>query len=100
MQRIGYFGFNMGRLIKKIALITGASRGLGAATAKLFIDEGAEVILTDILDNSGRALAGELGAQYYHLDASLEADWQYITKLILKQYGRLDVLFTKAGMFG
>ena len=90
----------MKRLSHKVALITGASRGLGAATAKLFVEEGAEVILTDILDDLGQAVADTLGARYYHLDVSLEADWQNIVNLILKQYGKLDVLFNNAGIIG
>ena len=90
----------MGRLQNKIALITGASRGLGEATAKLFVKEGAKVILSDVLDDEGEGLANKLGATYYHLDVSSEDAWQNISALIVKQYGRLDVLFNNAGIIG
>ena len=52
----------MGRLDGKVALITGAARGMGAATARLFVDEGARVVVTDILDAAGEDTARELGA--------------------------------------
>lgn len=90
----------MGRLKNKIVLITGASQGLGEATARLFVDEGAEVILTDILNQEGQALADEIGARYFPLDVSLEEAWESITSLVFKQYGRLDVLFNNAGILG
>ncbi|MDX2347058.1 MAG: SDR family oxidoreductase, partial [Legionella sp.] len=90
----------MDRLNNKIALITGASRGLGAATARLFVEEGATVILTDVLDDEGQTLADQLGASYYHLDVSSESDWQRVANIILKQYGKLDVLFNNAGVIG
>ncbi len=90
----------MTRLKNKVALITGASRGLGAATARLFVKEGAKVILTDILDDEGQLLADEIGAQYYHLDVSTEDEWVNLSEKILKQYGKLDVLFNNAGVIG
>ena len=64
----------MGRLEGKRALVTGASRGTGAATARLFVEEGARVVLADVLDEAGVALARELGgaARYVHLDVARE----------------------------
>ena len=88
------------RLKNKIALITGASRGLGAATARLFVQEGAKVILTDVLDDEGQILADEIGASYYHLDVSVEDEWDNLFTTILKKYKRLDVLVNNAGVIG
>jgi 3(or 17)beta-hydroxysteroid dehydrogenase len=88
------------RLKNKVVLITGASRGLGAATAQLFVKEGAEVILTDVLDNEGEALAGKLGAFYHTLDVRSERAWQVLMDVIEMRYGRLDVVFNNAGVLG
>ena len=67
----------MGRLDGKVALITGAARGQGAAAARRFVAEGARVIVTDVLDDEGKALAEELGdaAHFRHLDVSQEDEW-------------------------
>ncbi len=90
----------MGRVKGKVALITGASRGIGAATARLLAQEGAEVILTDILEEEGEALAKETSGAFYALDVASEAAWQDLTKQIQKKYGRLDILFNNAGIIG
>lgn len=93
----------MPRVQNKIAFITGAARGIGAATAQLLVDEGAFVIITDILDEEGQALANSLGpnkAIYYHLDVSREADWERVFAAIEKSHGRLDILFNNAGIIG
>jgi 3alpha(or 20beta)-hydroxysteroid dehydrogenase len=66
-----------GRLEGKVAIITGAARGQGACEARLFVEEGARVVLGDIMDEEGQALADELGeaARYIHLDVREEANW-------------------------
>lgn len=84
----------MGRLAGKTALITGGARGQGAATARRFVAEGARVIIADVLDDEGKQLAGELGADYRHLDVSEEDDWAEVI-------GSLDavtVLVNNAGI--
>ena len=86
----------MARLDKKIALVTGAARGIGAAIAEAFTREGAHVIATDINDEQGRETAERIGAVYAHLDVSSEADWATIAAA----HPTLDVLVNNAGITG
>lgn len=88
------------RLNQKITLITGAAQGIGEACARLFVAEGAFVILADIQDNQGTQLAHSLGpsATYQHLDVSQEADWDKIESFITQRFGHLDVLVNNAGV--
>ncbi|MEV6610191.1 glucose 1-dehydrogenase [Kutzneria sp. NPDC051319] len=85
-----------GRLDGKTALITGAARGQGAAAARRFVAEGARVIIADVNDDAGKALADELGdaADYRHLDVGSEQDWAQVTS----ELERLDVLVNNAGV--
>ncbi|MEO1189527.1 MAG: SDR family oxidoreductase [Pseudomonadota bacterium] len=86
----------MPSLQNKTALVTGAARGIGAAIAKAFIDEGARVIVTDILDPEGQATADSIGAEYLHLDVQSETDWTRA----LETHPKLDILVNNAGMTG
>jgi len=90
----------MGRLDGKTALITGSARGTGAATARIFAAEGAQVVVSDVLDERGEALARELGdaALYQHLDVSSEADWARALEATLGRFGSLDVLVNNAAV--
>ncbi|MBK9118343.1 MAG: SDR family oxidoreductase [Phycisphaerales bacterium] len=90
------------RLMNKIALVTGAARGIGAAIAHAFAAEGAMVWLTDIRDSMGATAASELGttAQYARLDVRHEDDWERVTAAVLAQHGRLDILVNNAGITG
>jgi NAD(P)-dependent dehydrogenase (short-subunit alcohol dehydrogenase family) len=92
----------MRRLEGKIAVITGASRGIGEAIARLFLDEGAFVYLTDINDMQGQALSESLGSNaiYCRLDVREEADWQSVTERIVSERGRLDIVVNNAGITG
>ena len=90
----------MARVKGKVALITGACGGIGAEAARLLVQEGAQAIITDIRDNEGEELSRVIGANYYHLDVSDEDQWQVLADEIQKQYGRLDILFNNAGIFG
>jgi 3alpha(or 20beta)-hydroxysteroid dehydrogenase len=66
----------MGKLDGRVVLVTGAARGQGEQEARLFAAEGAKVVVADVLDEQGEALAKELGrASYVHLDVGEEADW-------------------------
>jgi 3(or 17)beta-hydroxysteroid dehydrogenase len=90
----------MTRLKNKVCLITGAAKGIGKATAELFIKEGAIVILSDLDDKTGQSIATTLGehAEYHHLDVSNEDKWATIITHIKDKYGKLDVLVNNAGI--
>lgn len=92
----------MKRLSNKVALITGAARGIGAAIAEAFIHEGAVVYLSDIQDELGLSTAKGLGerAFYLSLDVRSEADWQRVTQEILVEQGQLNILVNNAGITG
>lgn len=90
----------MNRLKGKVALISGGARGMGATHAKLMVAEGAKVVIGDLLDGEGQALAKELGPSvtYVHLDVTKPADWDAAVTAAVKAYGRLDVLVNNAGI--
>lgn len=91
------------RLEGKVALITGGARGQGAAEAKLFIKEGAKVVIADILDEEGKKLEAEiieLGGEcfYTHLDVSNSANWQNTVETAVTRFGKIDILVNNAGI--
>jgi 3alpha(or 20beta)-hydroxysteroid dehydrogenase len=90
----------MPRLQNKIILITGAARGQGAAEARLFVSEGAKVVMTDILEDQGRQLASELGPDTVFLrhDVTSEADWQRAIQAA-EAMGGLHGLINNAGIY-
>lgn len=90
----------MNNLNGKVALITGAARGQGAAEARLFAQRGAKVMLCDILDDEGQAVAAEIGANaaYLRLDVTSEASWQAAVKATVSKFGKLNVLVNNAGI--
>jgi 3alpha(or 20beta)-hydroxysteroid dehydrogenase len=90
----------MGRLSGKVALITGAARGQGAAAARRFVEEGARVTIADILDEQGKELAAELGeaAIYQRLDVTSEEDWTAAVAETLASFGQLNILVNNAGI--
>ncbi len=90
----------MGMLEGKATLVTGAARGTGEATARLFVEEGASVVLADILDESGERVAAELGdrAHYVHLDVTSEENWRQAVKESVGRFGSLDALVNNAGV--
>jgi 3alpha(or 20beta)-hydroxysteroid dehydrogenase len=93
----------MKRLEGRVALVTGGARGQGAEHAKLFVQEGASVLVTDVLDELGSTLASDLQskdfpAEYMHLDVSSSADWASAIDYIERRFGHLDILVNNAGV--
>ncbi|KAL7158282.1 hypothetical protein ABFS83_02G132000 [Erythranthe nasuta] len=88
------------RLLGKVAVITGGARGIGAATAKAFAQNGAHVVIADILDEPGSKLADTINGRYTHCDVSIEGDVERAIKLALDWKGRLDIMFNNAGVAG
>jgi 3alpha(or 20beta)-hydroxysteroid dehydrogenase len=90
----------MGRLDGKVALVTGAARGTGAAIAQLFVDEGASVVIADIRDDRGAQTAQRLGARarFRHHDVTSESDWAVAVEELRATEGKLDVLVNDAAV--
>lgn len=91
----------MGRLTGRVALITGGARGMGKAHARHFVAEGARVVVGDVLDERGQAVAARLGpgaCRYVHHDVTSETDWAGAVRATLDTFGHLDVLVNNAGI--
>src|SRR2546428_492312 len=93
------------RLVGKVALISGGARGMGAAEARLFAREGAQVIIGDILAAEGGAVEADIRAKggeaaFVRLDVTSEADWQKAVGLAQSRFGKLNVLVNNAGIGG
>ena len=91
----------MGRVDGKVVLISGGARNIGGASARMLVAEGAKVVIGDLLDDEGEALAAELGdaARYIHLDVTSDEDWRAAVALAVTEFGSLNVLFNNAGIF-
>ncbi len=96
----------MGRVEDKVVLISGGARNIGGASARMLAAEGAKVVIGDLLDDEGKALAEELcqefgdsAARYVHLDVTSEEEWAAAVAYTVAEFGRLDVLFNNAGIF-
>jgi NAD(P)-dependent dehydrogenase (short-subunit alcohol dehydrogenase family) len=92
----------MGKLDGKVAVITGGASGMGAGTVRRFVGEGARVVIADVSDDRGRALASELGSSvaYAHTDVAREEDVSRTIALAVDRWGRLDCVFNNAGLGG
>lgn len=94
----------MGRLKGKVAVITGAASGIGAATAKIYVEQGARIVLGDIQDEAGEALAEALGgsstAIFRHCNVTNEDQVQGLVDAALSEFGQIDVMFNCAGIVG
>jgi meso-butanediol dehydrogenase/(S,S)-butanediol dehydrogenase/diacetyl reductase len=82
----------------KIAVVTGAATGMGAASAKLFAAEGAQLVLGDINENAGRALADSLGGTFVACDVGIRTDVEALISAAVDRHGRIDILFNNAGI--
>jgi NAD(P)-dependent dehydrogenase (short-subunit alcohol dehydrogenase family) len=87
----------MALLDGKVGIVTGAASGIGAATARVLAREGAKLVLTDIDDKAGAALADELGSVYLHHDVSEEGGWPAVIAAA-ERFGRLDIMVANAGI--
>ena len=93
------------RLANKVAVITGASNGMGAAEAKLFASEGAQVILADLLEQEGQEQVVQIRssggkASFERLDVTLESQWDLLVHKVVERFGSLDILVNNAGISG
>ncbi len=90
----------MNRIHNKIALITGGARGIGAEIVRLFAKEGAQIIVSDILDDEGAKLAHAIQGHYQHLNVAEEKEWQSCIDKLRSDYGQIDILVNNAGITG
>jgi 3alpha(or 20beta)-hydroxysteroid dehydrogenase len=92
----------MRRLARKVAIITGAAQGMGEAHARLFVEEGARVILTDVNEAAGAALADELGDDAFFVahDVSSATGWTTVVEQAEDRFGTVSVLVNNAGIIG
>lgn len=93
------------RLENKVALITGAASGMGASMARIFAREGAKVVVADMLEQEGQAVAAEItqangAAMFRRLDVSNEAEWKATVDAALAEFNKLDILVNDAGLSG
>lgn len=92
----------MSMLEGKVAVVTGAARGIGEATARRFVEEGARVVLADVLDDTGEAVAESLGsaALYRHADVTQSGQVQALIDTAVEEFGGLHIMFNNAGTMG
>ncbi len=88
----------MTRLDGRVALVTGGARGIGAAIVRALVRAGADVVVSDVLDAAGEALAAELGQGYLRLDVTDPAAWADAVAAVVERHGRVDVLVNNAGI--
>lgn len=92
------------RLEGKVAVITGAASGIGAATAKTYVDHGARVVLGDIQDEAGEGMAAALGgasrAIFRHCNVTSEAEVEALVEAAIAEFGQIDIMFNCAGIVG
>ena len=88
----------MGLLEGKVVLVTGGARGQGEAEGRRAVAEGATVVVADVLDELGERAAGEMGADYAHLDVTSVANWDAVVADVVARHGHLDGLVHNAGI--
>ena len=87
-----------GRLEGKVAVVTGGCSGIGLATVRRFAQEGATVVIGDLSDDAGQALAEEIGGAYVHTDVASKEDVDRLFATAVEKYGKLDIAFNNAGI--
>ena len=92
------------RLENKVALISGGARGMGAVEARLFVQEGAKVVIGDVLEDEGRRTEAEINESggecvFVHLDVTSEESWQSAVSTAVDRFGKLDILVNNAGIY-
>jgi len=90
----------MGRVQDKVALVTGGASGIGFAAAKLFVEEGATVVVADRDEAAGKTAVAALGkgASLHRLDVTREDEWIAVTDAVVRDFGRVDILVNSAGV--
>ncbi|HOK12311.1 MAG TPA: glucose 1-dehydrogenase, partial [Ottowia sp.] len=83
----------------RVVIVTGGAQGIGEACARRFAREGARVVVADVQDARGQALAAELGASYLHCDVGDKAQVDALVAQVMRAHGRIDVLVNNAGIF-
>src|ERR1700751_4372297 len=88
------------KLENQVAVVTGAARGIGAAIVRRFVDEGARVVFSDLLNEKGKALQGEFGKKvvFYRADATSASETETLMKFAVERFGRLDYLVVINGV--
>ncbi|XP_060196466.1 short chain aldehyde dehydrogenase 1-like [Lycium barbarum] len=88
------------RLEGKVSIITGGASGTGEAAARLFIKNGAKVVIADVQDNPGQSVVEEIGEKgdvlYIHCDVKVEKDVENAVDMAVSKYGKLDIMFSNA----
>jgi len=87
----------MGRLDGQVTIVTGGASGFGKGIATTFQREGAKVIITDLSEDTGSAVAKEIGATFVKADVTKREDWEKVLKQTLDSHGKLDVVINNAG---
>ncbi|XP_061375804.1 short-chain dehydrogenase reductase 2a-like [Gastrolobium bilobum] len=102
LARESSFSSSSRRLEGKVAIVTGGARGIGEATVRVFVKNGAKVVIADVEDALGTMLAETLApsATYVHCDVSIEEDVENLVSFTISRYGKLDIMFNNAGVLG
>lgn len=87
----------MGKLSGKVAVVTGGGQGFGKGIAKRFLDEGAQVVIVDFVEDIGQKTANELKCEFVRADVTKKADWESLLKFCDEKFGRIDSVINNAG---